>query len=184
MRKLIIYISIIWIILISVDILLEHNEIHSRFLFIENVMKLLTFFVWIVPILLIFLIKKKIVKYILLSISAIVILINSYFILFLGMFFINDLFIGNGYRQIFEKKISGNKFFSIYRSPDEGALGGDYRTYTVDTKYIFGIVKRHELSSNEYSLQQDIKNNCETIIIGNDTIFVDNTLIEKKGNLK
>jgi len=167
-----------------IDLILEKNEIHSKYLIVENLLKLLFFFVWIVPILLIFLIKKKLVKYVLLTISAILIIINGFFIFFLGMFFINDLFVGNGFRQIFEKEISNNTYFSIYRSPDEGSFGGDYRTYTVDRKFLLGFVKRHQLNPEEYVINQDIKNNSETIIIGRDTIFIDNKLLKGKGNLK
>jgi len=184
MKKGIIYTSIAWTTLIIIDFILESNEIHSKYLVVENFMKLLTFFVWIVPILLIFLIKKKIVKYILLTISAILIIINGLFIMFLGTFFINDLFVGNGYRQIFEKKISNDRYFSIYRSPDEGAFGGDSRTYMIDKKLVFGLVKRHSLKPEEYEIHQDIKNKTETIIIEKDTIFVDNKLLKGKGDLK
>ncbi len=167
-----------------IELILERNEIHSKYLVIENIMKLLFFFVWIVPILLTFLIKKKVVKYSLLTIGVILIIINSFSIIFLGVFFINDLFVGNGYRQIFEKKISNNTYFSIYRSPDEGAFGGDFRTYTVDRKYFLGFVKRHSLRPEEYEIHQNIKDKTETIIIEKDTIFVDNKLLIGKGDLK
>lgn len=109
---------------------------------------------------------------------------GSFVIMFLGIFLFNDLIIGNGYRQIYEKELSKNKYFSIYRTPNTGAFGGDYKTYSIDEKLPLEFVKRHFLLQGEYEFHQDIKNNTETIIFGKDTIFVDNKMLDKKGVLK
>jgi hypothetical protein len=59
-----------------------------------------------------------------------------------------------------------------------------HKAYSIDKKLPLGFVKRYFLLQEEYEFHQDIKNNTETIIFGKDTIFVDNKLLDKKGDLK
>ena len=185
MRKAIIYISSIWTIIILSGFLLGYNRIYSSFLIFENVLKFLSFLYFIiVPLLLILLIKNKTIKRLLLVIDIVLLVMGSFVIMFLGIFLINDIIIGNGYRHIFERELSKNKYFSIYRTSDAGAFGGDYRVYSIDKKLPLGFVKRHFLLQDEYQFYQDVRNNTEKIIFGEDTIFVDNDLLDKKGDLK
>jgi len=179
MKKAIIYTSIIWVTLVLVSLLLEKNEIYSSYLIVENIRKLVFFFVWIVPILLITQLKKNIIKDILLIISFILFLVNSESIVTIGISYVKDLYIGNGYRQIFEKKLPNNTYFSIYKSPENTfPEGGSFEVYTINTKYILGFIKRHSLNKKEYEVQQNIPNKSELFIIGKDTVFVDNKLLQ------
>ena len=125
MEKTIKYVSIVWESFLLLWTILHICEIHSKNLFLENLFGLLIFFSWIIPLLLLFLIQTKFLRNILLAIYSLLIILSSPIILFVGMLVIDDFIIGNGFRQIFEKEISDNKFFSIYRTPDQGALGGD-----------------------------------------------------------
>ncbi len=110
MRKLIIYFSCLWIVSVLISIILEKFDIYSSSLLVENIKNLLFGFAWIVPIILILLIRKKVIKYILLAFSAILIIFKGVYLFFLGVFLVNILIDGNGYKQLFEKEISNNKY--------------------------------------------------------------------------
>jgi hypothetical protein len=104
--------------------------------------------------------------------------------MFVGIFAWNDIKTDNGYRKIFEQEIGDNEYFCIYRTPDKGALGGDYRAYTIDNKLALGFIRRRQLRPNEYEVHQNIPKDINTIIYQNDTITYSNKELKGKGQLK
>lgn len=182
MRKIIIYTSVIWISIVFLYFLQGWIEIYNSNIFFENILKLFVGFAWIVPILLIFLIKEKLVRYILLaSVMIILFVCGLWSLLFIvDAWVMNDLLTGNGFNQIYEKKISDNRYFSVYITPGMGGLGGSWDMYTIDKKLPFGFVNRHKLTNAEFKCERGSKLNTEIIIIGKDTVTIDSDLIEKK----
>ncbi len=167
------------------DLIMNLNEIHSKFLIIESCLRFLWFlYVVYVPFVLVFFIRNKLVKTILLLIGLFFVFLGSLMVAFVGVVMVDDVVKGNGFRQIFEKEISGNVYFSIYRSPDQGAMGGDHRMCSVDRKFPLGFVKRHFLLSSEYYSVRDTGLNTETFFVGQNTIFVDYEQLKGKGDLK
>jgi len=178
MRKLILYFSCLWIAIVLISIILEKFDIYSNSLLVENIKNLLFGFAWIVPIILILLIRKKVIKYILLAVSAILIIFKGVYLFFLGVFLVNNLIDGNGYKQLFEKEISNNKYFSIYECPDESDFEGSNKLYAIDKKLPLGFVKRQPLNVEEYEFHQGLKNRTDIVLFGRDTISVDNKIVE------
>ncbi|MDP2362529.1 MAG: hypothetical protein Q8M94_02035 [Ignavibacteria bacterium] len=184
MRKAIIYTSIIWTAVFLICFGLRVCNIFSKYLFFENLTTLIQLNIWFVPFLLIFLIRKKINRIIALSTSAVLLIILSPFIFILNIWGIDNLLIGNGYRKIYEKEISNQQYFSIYRSPDEGALGGDLKVYAIDNKLPLGFVKRDLLSIGDFDLSHNYRINIDTVIFNNDTIIVHCDKLIGKGDLR
>ncbi len=128
--------------------------------------------IWIVPFLLIYLIRTFRTQIIALSISLVILIILSPFILFANLALIGIMFSDVGSNQIYEKEISNKQYFSINRKG-----GGNY--FAIDTKLHLGFVKRHELTGKDFEIFHDYQNNLDTIIISNDTVIVDRKLIER-----
>jgi len=163
---------------------LKWNNIWSEYILFENLLSLLLFGTFLIPILLILLIKKRIIKYTLLGIFLLLLALAWFPIMFSGIFLINDLSTGNGYRKVFEYKLTNNEYFSIYRTPDKGAFGGDYKMYSIDKKLGLGFISRNKLGPDEYKLLQNVHENTEVLIYKQDSIFIDNKLLQGKGDIK
>ncbi len=169
-KKWINYISVTWILIVGIRFTLGCFDIYSTIILLENIYKLLLLFVWLIPLAYIFYIKDKIIRYLLIVLCSVLGIYCIGMLSFLSMFLINDLFTGNGYKQIFNTKLKNNTIFSIYKSPDMGALGGNWTIYSIDKKIIPGLVHRRKLNYKDYILSKDYIHNTERIIIGLDTI--------------
>jgi hypothetical protein len=71
----------------------------------------------------------------------------------------------NGFRPVFEKQIENKKWLIIFRTPDEGALGGDHICPALVDKIILGIQKRKWLNEND--IKFDLNNDSNFIEINN-----------------
>jgi hypothetical protein len=69
----------------------------------------------------------------------------------------------NGFRPVFEKQLENRKWLIVYRTPDQGALGGDHISPAIVNKIIPGIEKRKWL--NESDIKFDTNNDSDYIEI-------------------
>ncbi len=130
----------------STNITFENNTLHSTLI--------LGFF--LVPLLGIFwltFIKQNLIKFISLTIY-ILLLLPFYAVSSLAIIFTaNDVFSmnNNGYRAIYETPIENSRSLIVYRTPDKGALGGDFIDVAVVKRIGLGLVDRDFSDQINYS---------------------------------
>ena len=168
------HIVIIWTSIILIFILLKWGNIWSHSILFENIQSLIIFFgSIIIPVLAIILIKRKLIRYILLTILFFGIILLAFPLTFVGMFLISDLKTGNGFQKIHEQPLNEKDKFVIYITPDKGALGGSNKIYSVDRELIWGFHTRKRLKPDEYNLIQSREPRIDTIFYRNETIIID-----------
>jgi len=179
MKRTFKYIIIVWITIIVIDYILKWADIWSNYIIVENILNVVLYLSWIIPILLILLINRKKIKYIFLVIYSLILILLSFPLFFVGTFLFNDLITNNGYSKVYEKELNKREKFVIYITPDKGAFGGSNKMYSLDKKLGFGFVKRKNLDPSEYKLNQGIFTNIDTVYFKKDTMIIDNNKIEK-----
>jgi hypothetical protein len=130
------------------------------------------------PVLAIILIKRKLIRYILLTILFFGVIILAFPLTFVGIFLINDLKTGNGFQKIHEQTLNEKDKFVIYITPDKGALGGANKVYSVDRELFWGFHKRKRLKPDEYNLIQSREPRIDTIFYLYETIIIDYAKID------
>ncbi|MFB6344021.1 hypothetical protein ACE1ET_20040 [Saccharicrinis sp. FJH62] len=175
MNKYLRNIVIIWIAIIIVRFIFKKFDIWSEYIIVENLLNIITYFGWILPFLLISIIKIKALKYSLFLLYSFVLIVFSFKLLFLGIMFFNDLMTSNGFEKVYEKTLNNKETFAIYKTPDSGAMGSCSSTiYCIQKNLFLGFVKRYSLNESEYELKQGIYSKIDSIFYQNDTIIFDN----------
>lgn len=104
----------------------------------------------IVPFVWFFMISKKTVRIIFIFSYLIVFIYILPFIIFTTIWsvgaFLDDS--GNGWRIVHRQPIDPSQFLAIYRTPDQGALGGDHLAAAHVTPIMSGLIHRKVISSN------------------------------------
>ena len=122
---------------------------------VSNVFYFLSFLFVFFPLVWISFIKYKKIKLFLYTLNVLYILWFFYNWWLAALFALADVtdMNGKGYRRAFAVEIARNRYFCVYRTPDEGALGGDdFRYFKVDEVFP-GFEKRIETSSSDFVME-------------------------------
>ena len=154
----------------------------------NNLNNALTLGFFIVPFLVIYwftFIRIRRLKLIVISVFS-MILIPFYAISSLAIIFIaNDVFTmnNNGFRAIHEIPIDDNRNIIVYRTPDKGALGGDFIDVALVKRLGFGLINR-DFSKEIYFKDRYSEPGGIIIFEGKEYDVPALIEIESKGNLK
>jgi hypothetical protein len=152
----IIYFSFVW----GLGFSLTYNQLN-------NLLTLGMFVIPTIPILW-FQFIKLIWLRILTSVLYVLVLIPVALVSFLAFFFtLYDVleWKDNGFRPVYEKQLEKRNWLIVFRTPDQGALGGDHIRPALVDKIIPGVQKRKWL--NETDIKVDINNDSNYIEINN-----------------
>lgn len=152
-----------YLIIIVIEFILFFQEIHHTSNFIKNLITLGIFLFPIVIIIFISGFKKstaRTVSLVIASIGTIVWFLVSWFFI---MFFFGSLLTNNGFHKVYEKQVN-DKTLVIFRTPNEGAFGGDELKPAIVTKVFWGLEKRDWIDSGiSYEYGSD---SCYVVIDG------------------
>lgn len=142
-----ILVSIYFIVLVLWSVFLgaEYAFTSQKVYYFMGVYELLIVFV---PFVWLFMIDNKKVRIVLTSSYIAILVCASPFIYFLSIWSVGDLFDGrgNGWRMVHRQPIDSSQFLAIYRTPDQGALGGDTLAAAQITPIFSGLIHRHVIS--------------------------------------
>lgn len=116
----------------------------------------------------------------------VVFLIPLYLVSSLAILFtLNDVLSNNnnGFRRIYEKPLNNKETLVIYRTPDKGALGGDFIKPAKVRKILPGIISRKVLWDTQIRYSPRIDSNYIKIE-GKRVYLPDNYFLWSKGKLK
>jgi len=184
--KQIIIVSIAYFSLYAIAILLrEYTGISLTSNRIRNVLHLGFFFVPLLPILWFWMIKINWLK-ILLSVVYVFFLIPFYLVSSLAILFtLNDVLSdnGNGFREVYKKEIEKGKYIKVFRTPDQGALGGDFTQVAIVRELLPGLENRTWLPDNQRKYQ--FNNDSDFVYIRNKKYNIPKEKdLRMNGNLK
>lgn len=170
----VIFFSFVW----GLGFSLTYNQLN-------NLLTLGMFVIPIIPILWFQFIKLKWLR-ILTSVLYGVALIPVALVSFLAFFFtLYDVleWKNNGFRPVFERQIEKGKWLIVFRTPDEGALGGDHIRPALVDKIIPGVQKRKWL--NETEIKFDLKADSNYIEINNQKYKIPkDTILRQYGKIR
>lgn len=103
----------------------------------------------------------------------------GFFLSSLNLIFTPD----NGFRPVFEKRIDSKNWLVIYRTPDQGALGGDHIQPAIVNKICSGIEHRKWLKETDIISNNSSDSNY--VMIGNVQYMIPKEdVLRQRGNLK
>lgn len=163
MKSLLLKFSIIYVLFYLVIITIgAYTDLAFSSINLTNLLKLGIFILPIMPLIWFSMIRIKWLKTVI-SIPYCGVIIVAYAVSMLAiMFAIGDLQSGNGFRQVFESPLSNGERLVIYRSPDQGALGGDDICFATVKNVLPCIISRSFLSGKALQIE---KSGSERFII-------------------
>ncbi|WP_324672168.1 hypothetical protein [Hymenobacter sp. GOD-10R] len=121
--------------------------VYSTSILINQLFSVYKLFIVFIPLLFIFSISRTKLKIVLSALYSALLILVSPALLLASAFIIGDLGTNNGLRKVYEYKLSDGYLFSIYRTRNEGALGGNDLIIYKEKKLTPGIIYRTKFKS-------------------------------------
>jgi len=140
-------ISLIYLAIFLGIFFLKSTGIYTTSILFSQLVSIYNLFIVFIPLLLFLLIKNIKLRSILSVAYSIVLFVLSPALLFTSLMIIDDLGTNNGLRKVHEQNLSSGYLFSIYRTHDEGALGGDELVIYKEKILLPGVVYRTQFQN-------------------------------------